>query len=234
MEQNLNEEHGGEVVRRLPDVKNLYANIELAAKNNELNILVNQNPKKQWIKTNPFANDSKYIPIHVVEYLLTSIFTKWRVEVKDYKVIANSIGVCVRLHYLDPITGEWDWQDGLGAAPIQTAAGKPISMEYVNYAAVQMSLPAAESFAFKDAAEKIGKLFGKDLNRKDLLDLDKVLHSKKSKFESDNGVETDSERLHRMMKACTNVEQLKNFHKNCKTATDKSLYEDLMIKLPAK
>jgi len=29
-------------------------------------------------------------------------------------------------------------------------------------------LPAAESFAIKDAAEKIGRLFGKDLNRKDV------------------------------------------------------------------
>ena len=29
------------------------------------------------------------------------------------------------------------------------------------------SVPAAESYAVKDAAEKLGKLFGKDLNRKD-------------------------------------------------------------------
>lgn len=31
------------------------------------------------------------------------------------------------------------------------------------------ALPTAESYAIKDAAEKLGKLFGKDLNRKDEL-----------------------------------------------------------------
>jgi hypothetical protein len=32
--------------------------------------------------------------------------------------------------------------------------------------AVMMAAPAAETFAIKDAADKLGKLFGKDLNRK--------------------------------------------------------------------
>jgi hypothetical protein len=31
------------------------------------------------------------------------------------------------------------------------------------------SLPAAESYAIKDAAEKLGILFGKNLNRKDTI-----------------------------------------------------------------
>jgi len=35
--------------------------------------------------------------------------------------------------------------------------------------AVQIGLPAAESYAIKDAAEKIGPLFGKDLNRRDAI-----------------------------------------------------------------
>jgi len=33
--------------------------------------------------------------------------------------------------------------------------------------AVMKAAPAAESYAVKDAAEKIGKLFGKDMNRAD-------------------------------------------------------------------
>ncbi len=66
------------------------------------------------------------------------------------------------------MTNEWDWQDGVGAAPIQTAKGAAATdFSQVNTAAVQMAAPAAESYAFKDAAEKFGKIFGKDLNRKD-------------------------------------------------------------------
>jgi hypothetical protein len=43
------------------------------------------------------------------------------------------------------------------------------------------SVPAAESYAVKDAAEKIGRIFGKDLNRKDLLTYDSIADL--SKFE---------------------------------------------------
>ncbi|MCK5612897.1 hypothetical protein KAR91_64080, partial [Candidatus Pacearchaeota archaeon] len=54
------------------------------------------------------------------------------------------------------------------AAPIQTdkdAAATDFSK--VKTDAVMKAAPAAESYAIKDAAEKIGKLFGKDLNRAD-------------------------------------------------------------------
>lgn len=35
--------------------------------------------------------------------------------------------------------------------------------------------PAAESYAIKDAAEKIGKLFGKDMNRADQINYDNLI-----------------------------------------------------------
>jgi len=156
------------IKRPLPKIEDLYLDVESAYQINSLNKLLNYQPKPEWIKINPFANNSKYIPVGTVEYLLTSIFLKWRLEVKSVQVIANSVQVTVRLHVLDPLTNEWDWQDGIGAAPIQTAKGAAATdFSQVNTAAVQMAAPAAESYAFKDAAEKFGKIFGKDLNRKD-------------------------------------------------------------------
>lgn len=152
--------------RPLPKIEDLYKDPETASMQNELNKLLNCQPKQEWIKQNKFANNSNYIPVGIIEYLLTSIFIKWRLEVKTIQVIANSVVATVRLYVLDPITGEWDWQDGVGASPIQTkkdAAATDFSQ--VNTAAVQMAAPAAETYAFKDAAEKFGKLFGKDINR---------------------------------------------------------------------
>jgi hypothetical protein len=154
--------------RPLPKIDELYQDIELAGKHNELNRLLNCSPKPEWIRVNKFANNSQYLPIGIVEYLLTSIFLKFRVEIKSTQLIANSVVVAIRLYVLDPITGEWDWQDGIGASPIQTEKGAAATdFAKVNTAAVQMAAPAAESYAFKDAAEKFGRLFGKDLNRKD-------------------------------------------------------------------
>ena len=43
--------------------------------------------------------------------------------------------------------------------------------------------PAAESYAIKDAAEKLGKIFGKDLNRKDVIGYESLLKSGISKVE---------------------------------------------------
>ena len=60
------------------------------------------------------------------------------------------------------------YQDGIGACPLQTDQGAgAIEFNKIKSNAIMLAAPAAESYAFKDAAEKIGKIFGKDLNRKD-------------------------------------------------------------------
>jgi len=152
----------------IPQYKDLV-NMEMVNSNeNEFQVLLNQEPLKEWVQINKFANNSKYIPIDKVEYLLTRLFVKWWVDVIDWKVIANSVCVHVRLFYVSPITGETLHQDGLGAMPMQVDEGKGATdFNAIKKSAVQMALPGAESYAIKDAAEKIGRLFGKDLNRKE-------------------------------------------------------------------
>lgn len=156
--------------RPLPKIDELYKDVSLVSQQNELNRLLNCEPKKEWVRQHPFASNVTYMPISVIEYLLTSIFVKWRVEIKEVKLVANSCVCIIRLHVQDPVTGEWDWQDGIGATPIQTSKGSPATdFNNVLTDAVMKSAPSAESYAVKDAAEKFGKLFGKDLNRKDFL-----------------------------------------------------------------
>lgn len=143
--------------------------LEKLVKRDQFLQVVNIDPPKEWVKNHPFAANVKYIPIERIELLLTRIFQEWKVEIRREGQLANSLFVTVRLHYLDPIDGEWRWQDGTGAAPIKTDKGANASnMAAIKNDAVMTGLPAAESFAVKDAAEKIGRLFGKDLNRKDV------------------------------------------------------------------
>lgn len=161
----------------LPKLADLYdGDLELKAGQNELNILLNQPPKSDWIKDHPFAKNVKYIPIGRIEYLLTRLFIKWHVEVKVIQVIANSCVVTIRLHYQNIENNEWSWQDGIGAAPIQTEQGEgAMNWDKVRADSVMKAAPAAESYAIKDAAEKIGKIFGKDLNRKDEIIYDSLI-----------------------------------------------------------
>lgn len=145
----------------------------LAAKKDrdELNKLLNVTPKKAWLKKHPTLGH-EYIPIEIIENLLTTIFQDWSVEVKDIKQLFNSVSVTVRLHYRDPIDGIMRFHDGVGAAPMQVDKGQAASnMQAIKSNAVQMGLPAAKSYAIKDAVEHIGKLFGRDVNRKDSVEL---------------------------------------------------------------
>lgn len=170
IESKVQNGNGRLPAKPLPNYTDLVSMADEKAKENDLQVLLNQEPPAAWVKTNELANRSKYIPIDKVEYLLTRLFVKWWAEVIDYKVIANSIAVHVRLFYTSPITGQTLHQDGLGAAPMQTNKGaNATDFTQIKNSAVQMSLPAAETYAIKDAAEKIGRIFGKDLNRKDLM-----------------------------------------------------------------
>lgn len=154
--------------KNLPQIKDLYSGKLDIKKENDLNILLNHEPKAEWVKIHPMVTGAKYIPIEIIEYLLTYLFIQWNVEVKNVQVIANSVVVTVRLHYRNPMDDEMRFQDGIGASPMQTARDAGATdFSQIKSGAVMMAAPAAESYAIKDAAEKLGKLFGKDLNRKD-------------------------------------------------------------------
>jgi hypothetical protein len=155
----------------LPKLEDLHHDIQIAFKNDQLNLLLNQQPPHSWVKQNKFAGNSSYIPIEKVEFLLTKIFQEWRAEVIDCKQLFNSVSCHVRLHYKNPITGDWSFHDGVGAVGVQTEAGKPASdLSSIKGDAIMKALPAAKSYAIKDAAEHLGKLFGRDLNRKDVIE----------------------------------------------------------------
>jgi hypothetical protein len=155
-------------MENLPKLQDLLSDVELKADQNALNVLLNASPSKTWIKEHPLAKGVKYIPIERIEWLMTRIFIRWNVEIKSTQLIANSVVVIIRLWYQDRLSKELLYQDGLGACPLQTDKGAgAIEFNKIKNNAIMLAAPAAESYAFKDAAEKIGKLFGKDLNRKD-------------------------------------------------------------------
>lgn len=152
----------------------LVQDVEKAKKNDELNKFLSSKPHNSWIKDHPFAKGVKFIPIQIVETLLKTIFQKKKVEILDQGVMANSCWVKVRLHYLD-LDGEWTFEDGIGAVAMQTEAGAGATdWTKIRSDAVMKALPAAESYAVKDAAEKIGTIFGADLNRKDKIEFDPI------------------------------------------------------------
>lgn len=132
--------------------------------------IVNQEPPKNHVLNHPLTAGVKYIPISVIETMLTKLFQHWNIEILREGQILNSVYVTVRLHYRHPITQKMEYQDGVGAVQIQVEKGKDASeLKAIKPNAIMLALPSAKSFAIKDAAEHIGKVFGRDMNRKDTL-----------------------------------------------------------------
>lgn len=153
----------------LPKLSDLHHAPEEAFKTDQLSLLLNQPPHASWVKKHPMYGN-KYLPIDKIEFLLTRIFQQWRVEVLSTTAVFNSILVTVRLHYRNPVTGEWSWHDGVGAKDLQLDSGaKPSDLSAIKGNAVMLAAPIAKSLAIKDATDHLGALFGRDLNRKDTL-----------------------------------------------------------------
>lgn len=155
-------------MEKLPKIQDLYNDRQLAHANDTFITLLNQPPKTEWVKTHPYIKNYKYLPIERVEYLLKTIFKRYRIEITGQGQSFNGVWVTVRLHYLNPVSGEWDFHDGIGAAQLQTKAGTSATdLVNINNGALGMAFPIAKTIAIKDAADHFGKLFGSDLNRKD-------------------------------------------------------------------
>ncbi len=157
----------------LPKIQDLYTDKLTVQKNDAFVTLMNQQPKPAWVKVHPFIKNYKYLPIERVEFLLKTIFKRYRIEITGQGQSFNGVWVTVRVHYLHPLTGEWDFHDGIGASQLQTAKGtSPADLNNINNGALSMAFPMAKTIAIKDACDHFGNLFGADLNRKDVINYD--------------------------------------------------------------
>lgn len=152
----------------LPKIKDIYSDKLTVQKDDVFVTLMNQPPQQKWVKEHPFIKGYKYLPIERVEYLLKTIFKRYRIEITGQGQSFNGVWVTVRVHYLHPITNEWDFHDGIGAIQLQTAKGtSPADLGNINNGALSMAFPNAKTEAVKNACKSFGKLFGSDLSRKE-------------------------------------------------------------------
>lgn len=138
------------------------------------NTFISRKPHQKWLKVyEGLSKPNKpylYIPIGIMEQLLTYIYGEWRVEVMNVSMMADAATVTVRLHYKDRfVDNQWKYVDGIGACGFQKDKSNDQFKDY-KLVAAQMAVPSAKTFAIKDAAESLGNIFGANLNRKDVID----------------------------------------------------------------
>ena len=136
-------------------------------------VLVKKNMKAELAKNSingSKSTDYDYVPIGAVEECLRQVFFRQvDFEITNSYRDLNSFIITVRIHYKCPISGEKRFTDGIGAKALQQDSGAKIydfnSTMKAN--ALELGVGNAYSIAIKNAAKKIGRMFGGDLNRDD-------------------------------------------------------------------
>lgn len=165
--------------KELINISQVAKDLDLGQKIETFNQLMNTAPKAEWIKKHPFVKKKgqniDYMPVRVARNLLRSIYPQSKIEILRSQVVFNSVEVTVRVHYLHPVSGEWLFVDGIGAAPLQTDKGaKSMDAMSMKADAVQKASPSAKSFAIKDALGELGEIFGSGLNDDTEMDFEPV------------------------------------------------------------
>jgi hypothetical protein len=128
--------------------------------------LLNKAPLKEKIQKH---QGYEYLPISSVEKELDKMyFGLVQYECISYSQVFNEIACHARIKVFHPVINQWINYDGLGSAVIQQDANTKVIdfHQFKKPNAMQLTLPKAYAEALKNAAKKIGKRFGSDINRK--------------------------------------------------------------------
>lgn len=134
---------------------------------------LNRPPVDTEIKINEAANNSKYLPVSYVEMELDEIFLGlWSTENFRWSVMANEVVGAIDLLVYHPVARVWIKRTGAAAVMIQQKSEKnggtgdiaDIGQKIKN--TLVKDFPHLETECIKSAAKKLGKVFGRDLNRK--------------------------------------------------------------------
>ena len=147
---------------------------EIRQKLESFNKAIHRAPKGP-VKVNQQAGGSKYVPIEELEMLMDEIFMgHWQSKAVGggAKIVGNSVVYDIEVSFLHPVSGMWITRAGSGAVPIQLksqnhqgGARHALDFERINPMAIQKNAPAAKAYAFRNAVQSIGRMFGRDLNR---------------------------------------------------------------------
>lgn len=133
----------------------------------QFNKKLHNEPHKKDVFENRFADNSKYIPIGVVETKLDELFFGlWQTRNFTWQIVANEIVGRIELGVFHPVAKTWIWRDGAGAVLIQQRKGSAIDdIKAKIKNTLVKDFPHLKAQCLKNAAISLGPTFGRNLNR---------------------------------------------------------------------
>lgn len=134
---------------------------------------LNENPPKEEIQINEQAGGAMYLPISFVQMKLDELYYGlWESEITHVQVVANEIIGYGTLTVTHPVTGGRLVRSGAGAVMVQMKSeksggnGRISDVENKIKNTLVKDFPHLQAEIIKSAAKSLGKIFGRDLNRK--------------------------------------------------------------------
>ena len=187
--------------------KELYSGVGYLEEVDNIDEVLNFEPRKDWIKEHPQVKGFMYLPIERVEFLLNRLFMDVQIEIKQVISTETRAVVVVRIGYINR-HNTYLSHDGIGAVNITKS--QP----------AEMSFPMAKTLAIKDACDMFGKVFGKDLNRKEI---SIVTHNKELTKEQSDYIERISNKLSK----CGTNEELQELWNDENALIDKEILKNV-------
>ena len=126
---------------------------------------LSKKPDPKHIKKNKYANNSNYVEIGYIEAQLDRLFLSWDWIVDSVQLIANGIVVTGKL-VVKTVNGNTITRSGVAGVEIQTLKNATsLTPETISSKALDRDPGRAEAYALKNAASKLGNVFGRGLNR---------------------------------------------------------------------
>lgn len=148
--------------------------------------ILNTKPKETDL-TATFDGKAKTLPISLIETRLDEVYLRqWGTRDVVVQNIANEIMVTITLWVIDPQTGreitrsgfaavtmQWDavpddlkWKQGESLQTKRDRNAWSMDLQNKKQESLKLSFPKAKAMAIKNAAQSLGEIFGRNINRK--------------------------------------------------------------------
>ena len=137
---------------------------------------MNFEPKPESLGATPDGKASTVNISHIEMTLDEFFFGLWSTKNFKWEVIANEVVGSIDLEVLHPVSAHWITRSGAAAITIMVDKA-PIGVDRNSWAlnvnnkkpnALYMGFPKLKAECLKNAANSLGKMFGRDLNRKNV------------------------------------------------------------------
>lgn len=188
--------------------KDILAQVATIKEVEDFQKLLNSSPDVKEVKTNKLANNSKFLPIGVIERTLDEIFSGiWQVKDFKYQIVVNELVGSLELWVYHPLINQWISRVGCASVPITVKSGTDfteVRNKYINACVTVM--PHLKAECVKNAAKSLGVLFGRSLNRDDDYNVYQSLTEKKISQETTEDAELK-------IAECNTTDQVKDLFK---------------------